>query len=67
MRKILKKEVVLAVLLAALFFGELTGCRKAERINRSTETETNDRQNGPIKGFFLLNEGNMGSNKSTLD
>lgn len=67
MRKILKKELVLAALLVALFFGELTGCRKAERINRSTETETNDRQNGPIKGFFLLNEGNMGSNKSTLD
>ena len=22
---------------------------------------------GPIKGFFLLNEANMGSNKSTLD
>ena len=24
-------------------------------------------RSGDIKGFFLLNEGNMGSNKSTLD
>lgn len=48
----------------------LSGCRKEEEIIMSTDTEV-DIERGPytgeIKGFFLLNEGNMGSNKATLD
>lgn len=44
-------------------------CRKEEEIIPSTSTEVvyPDPQVGTIKGFFLLNEGSMGSNKSTLD
>ncbi|WP_059027028.1 YncE family protein [Gabonibacter massiliensis] len=32
-----------------------------------TQVAPSDSVSGPIKGFFLLNEGNMGSNKATLD
>ena len=45
------------ILMAALLF---TGCQEPEDIIPSTQT-------GDIAGFFLLNEGNMGSNKCTLD
>ncbi|MCI2082254.1 MAG: YncE family protein [Bacteroidales bacterium] len=43
-------------------------CRKEETIVPSTPTHVADSTaSGDIKGFFLLNEGNMGSNKATLD
>lgn len=42
-------------------------CRKEENIVPSTETPVTDSASTSIKGFFLLNEGNMGSNKATLD
>lgn len=45
----------------------LFSCRKEELIIPSTNTTVTDGQSGDIKGFYLLNEGNMGSNKSTLD
>ena len=53
----------------------LGSCRKDESVLPSTNTDTGGGstgtggtgQEGPIKGFFLLNEGNMGSNKATLD
>lgn len=45
----------------------LTACRKDEEIVRSTSTGVTEGEKGEIKGFFLLNEGNMGSNKATLD
>lgn len=47
----------------------LASCRKEEDIIPSTDTEViyPDPNVGAIKGFFLLNEGNMGSNKCTLD
>lgn len=47
----------------------LASCRKEEDIIRSTGTEViyPDSNPGVVKGFFLLNEGNMGSNKCTLD
>lgn len=47
----------------------LGACRKEEEITPSTDTEVvyPDPQVGDIKGFFLLNEGNMGNNKATLD
>lgn len=48
--------------------GLLAACRKPDPIVPSTETEvTPAEKSGEIKGFFLLNEGNMGSNKSTID
>lgn len=53
----------------------LGSCRKDEPVLPSTNTNTGGGstgtggtgQEGPIKGFFLLNEGNMGSNKASLD
>lgn len=46
----------------------ITSCRKDDEIIKPTETSTTAPEDaGPIKGFFLLNEGNMGSNKATLD
>ncbi len=47
-----------------------TACREAEEITPSTSTavtEPNTSSSLEIKGFFLLNEGNMGNNKCTLD
>lgn len=46
----------------------LMSCRKEESIIPSTDTDvTQGASTGSIKGFFLLNEGNMGNNKATLD
>lgn len=45
----------------------LFSCRKEEQIVPSTSTTVTGGESGEICGFFLLNEGNMGSNKSTLD
>ena len=46
----------------------MTACREDDEIVSSTDTEVSDgTQHSLIKGFFLLNEGNMGSNKATLD
>ncbi|MDR0724910.1 MAG: YncE family protein [Prevotellaceae bacterium] len=43
-------------------------CRNdGDEIIPSTETSVTEGNEGPIKGFFLLNEGNMGSNKASLD
>lgn len=45
-----------------------SSCRKAQRIIRPTPTPVVPGSDaGEIKGFFLLNEGNMGSNKASLD
>ncbi len=46
----------------------ITSCRGIEPITPSTGNEVTDGSDaGEVKGFFLLNEGNMGSNKATLD
>ncbi len=43
-------------------------CRKEDGIIPSTDTTITDgNKNTSIKGFFLLNEGNMGSNKASID
>ena len=43
-------------------------CRKGDDAAvPPTVTPVGPGQSGPIKGFFLLNEGNMGSNKASLD
>lgn len=60
----IKRIFFLAVAVATV---ALVSCRKEERIVPSTSTDLTDGEKGDIKGFFLLNEGNMGSNKSTLD
>lgn len=45
----------------------MTACR-GEELLPPTETETRgDKLSGSLCGFYLLNEGNMGQNKATLD
>jgi DNA-binding beta-propeller fold protein YncE len=62
--KHMKRISILYLLIAFIIFS----CREKEEIIKPTETEVADSlKNVTIKGFFLLNEGNMGSNKSTLD
>lgn len=58
-------RMAVALLAAALPF---VSCRKGEFVLPSTSIEVGGSEsNGAIKGFFLLNEGNMGSNKASLD
>jgi DNA-binding beta-propeller fold protein YncE len=45
----------------------LVACRGEDTIVPSTQTPVDTGESGQIKGFFLLNEGNMGSNKASLD
>lgn len=62
----IKATQLLLLLLAILG----SSCRGEEAITPSTSTavtDPNSNYGGDIKGFFLLNEGNMGSNKCTLD
>ena len=42
-------------------------CRSDDEATPSQSTAIDSAYMGEIKGFFLLNEGNMGSNKATLD
>ncbi|MFB0973370.1 MAG: YncE family protein, partial [Bacteroidales bacterium] len=53
---------------ALLCLTAVCGCRKGDVIVPSKPTDVTDSvKNASVKGFFLLNEGNMGSNKCTLD
>ncbi|MBO7455809.1 MAG: YncE family protein [Paludibacteraceae bacterium] len=45
----------------------LTGCRHDVVVYPPEEEQKGDTMRNEIIGFYLLNEGNMGSNKSTLD
>lgn len=65
--KTLKIVLVIPTLLSAILL--LPSCRKDEGIQNSTDKQViyPDPDVGEIKGFFLLNEGNMGSNKASLD
>ncbi len=56
---------IAAPCLAVLILG--SACRREEPIVPSTSTGVTDASAGPVRGFFLLNEGNMGSNKASLD
>ncbi|MEG2492640.1 MAG: YncE family protein [Rikenellaceae bacterium] len=59
----MKKRYWILFLVTFLF-----SCRGEDMIVNSTDTNvTLGEEVGEIKGFFLLNEGNMGSNKATLD
>ncbi len=60
----MKKIINIFLLLSIVF---VCSCRTEDSIIKSTSTQVSDGQDGQIKGFFLLNEGNMGSNKATLD
>ena len=54
----------LAFLLLTVF---LTSCRGDQYIIQKETEEVTPPQKTEIKGFYLLNEGNMNSNKATLD
>lgn len=45
----------------------LLSCRGPEIILPSEEEQKGDTIHSEVQGFYLLNEGNMGSNKATLD
>ena len=45
----------------------ITSCEKESTVVGPTETELGESDSSEIVGFYLLNEGNWGSNKSTLD
>ena len=45
----------------------LASCRGPEETDPSNQTNVGSGDAGDIYGFFLLNEGNMGANKCTLD
>lgn len=64
MRKIIKTILISLFTLSLAF-----SCRKIEPPLPSVDIPViyPDAEVGEVKGFFLLNEGNMGSNKSTLD
>ena len=55
------------ICILAAFILLAASCRGPEGITPSTGTEVGSGDSGDIAGFFLLNEGNMGSNKCTLD
>lgn len=60
----MKNNILIAICAASL----LWGCRGEDRIITSTETDVTDGdKSSSIAGFFLLNEGNMGSNKASID
>ena len=58
----MKKTLHILLLLAAL-----VSCRTIDPVIPEETTEVGSGDAGDIAGFFLLNEGNMGSNKCTLD
>lgn len=51
------------LLLAVLF----SSCRQEEVINSSSSSQAGNPVFSEVEGFYLLNEGNMGLNKSSLD
>jgi len=61
------KTIHKAFLLLLLAFADLSACRKADQVIQPTVTTVATGTSGPIQGFFLLNEGNMGSNMASID
>lgn len=61
------KQIWVAAMLPLAF--AFASCRGDEPVTPSTPVKVGvgETPTGPVQGFFLLNEGNMGSNKATLD
>lgn len=59
------KKINFCLLAFTFFF--LFSCRTDDHVVPSETKEVSTGEDTPIKGFYLLNEGNMGSNKCTLD
>lgn len=61
----MKKNTLPGILLLVII---LSSCRKENMLVPPTDTDVETPgQPAEVKGFYLLNEGNMGSNKCTLD
>lgn len=61
-----RKDII--IILLSVLITLTTGCRKEDKYIPSTDTDVTDpTSSGDYAGFFLLNEGNMGNNKATLD
>ena len=65
--RIIAANIVFIGLLSVCLAGCLSSCRKEDPVLRGEGDHVGGGESGEIKGFFLLNEGNMGSNKATLD
>ena len=63
----IKSDIKFILLGLCLLLSILSACRKEEGVLSSNVTVIGGYKKGDIKGFFLLNEGNMGSNKASLD
>ena len=59
----MKKAYIYSILTCLLLFG----CRETVSITPTEEEKHGEQQLTSVVGFYLLNEGNMGSNKATLD
>lgn len=59
------KKLNFCLLAFTLLF--LFSCRTDDYVVPSETKEVSTGEDSPIRGFYLLNEGNMGSNKCTLD
>ena len=58
------KQIIICLLTIAL----IVSCRQEEKVVPAQEIDTGGEVvKSSITGMYLLNEGNMGSNKSTLD
>lgn len=55
------------LILALSLIAAAASCRKELQIIPPTGTSVTSPFSGKVTGFYLLNEGNMGSNKATLD
>lgn len=63
--KIIKKQFIYYLLSLIVIF--ISSCRDEVEVFEPQIITTTIPEYSDIKGFYLLNEGNMGSNKSTLD
>lgn len=64
----MKRAILSFLMLMGVFAACFTSCRKELGVLPSTSVDVGGSETGgEIKGFFLLNEGNMGSNKASLD
>ena len=63
----LLKKFVLAGIAPVLALSAFVSCRDGEQIILPEEEHPGETQRIQLTGFYLLNEGNMGSNKSSLD
>ncbi|MDE7427277.1 MAG: YncE family protein [Muribaculaceae bacterium] len=60
------KQIIFSLLLSTLIH-VMTGCRGDILLPPPEHTAVTGGQDGPVAGFYLLNEGNMGSNRAEID